>query len=45
MRSLDGVKKGDEPLRRAMERCGVIVERAPEGMAKNKQNTTIWHKK
>lgn len=44
-KGLDGPKKGEEPLRRATERCGVIIERAPEGMSRRKQNVTRWQKR
>ena len=42
---LDGPRKGEMPTKAAIERCGVIVERAPEGMARRKQNATNWDKK
>ena len=42
---LDGPKKGEEPMRKAFERCGVIVERAPNGMSRRRHNATYWHKR
>lgn len=44
-KGLDGPKKGEEPLRKALESCGVAIKRAPEGMGRKKQNTTHWHKR
>ena len=44
-RGLDGPMKGEELMKKASKRCGVIVERAPEGMSRRKQNTTSWHRK
>ena len=32
-------------MKAAIEKCGVIVERAPEGMARRKQNVTCWDRK
>ncbi|KAL8792113.1 MAG: hypothetical protein Q9195_005288 [Heterodermia aff. obscurata] len=42
---LDGPKKGEIPMKAAIEKCGAIVERAPEGMARQKQNATLWDRK
>ena len=42
---LNGPRKGEMPMKAAIERCGVIVERAPEGMARRKQNVTGWDRK
>lgn len=42
---LDGPRKGEMPMKAAIERCGVVVERAPEGMARRKQNATHWDRK
>ena len=42
---LDGPKKGEMPTKAAIEKCGAIVERAPEGMARRKQNATFWDRK
>ena len=42
---LDGPKKGEMPAKAAIEKCGAIVERAPEGMARRKQNATFWDRK
>ena len=42
---LDGPKKGQMPMKAAIEKCGVVVERAPEGMARRKQNATCWDRK
>ena len=44
-KGLNGPKKGEMPMKAALEKCGVIVERAPEGMARRKQNETGWDKK
>ena len=44
-KGLDGPKKGEMPMKAAIERCGVIVERAPEGMARRRQNVTQWDRK
>lgn len=37
--------KGEVPLKAALERCGVIIARAPKGMTRNRQNGTKWVKK
>ena len=44
-RGLNGPKKGEMPMKAAIEKCGVIVEQAPEGMARRKQNATYWDRK
>ena len=44
-KGLDGPKKGEEPMRKAAERCGVIIERAPDGMSRRRHNGTRWHRK
>lgn len=44
-KGLDGPKKGEESMRKAAERCGVIIERAPDGMSRRRHNATHWHKK
>jgi hypothetical protein len=36
--------KEDTPLAKAMERAGVIVDTAPKGMKRNKDNSTNWSK-
>ena len=38
------LSKENTPLARAMERTGVIVDIAPKGMKRNKDNTTNWSK-
>ena len=37
--------KGETQLHAAIERCGVIVAKAPKGMTRSKQNETICSKK
>lgn len=44
-KGLDGPKKGEEPMRKAAERCGVIIARAPDGMSRRRNNATHWYKK
>ena len=44
-KGLDGPRKGEVPMKAAIEKCGAIVERAPEGMARRKQNATCWDRK
>lgn len=41
----NGPMKGEVRLRDAMEKCGVIVRKAPTGMARAKQNKTFWNPK
>lgn len=38
-------QKGESKLETALERCGVIVVKAPKGMTRNKQNDTRVSKK
>lgn len=40
-----GPQKGEVNVQRAIERTGVIVDRAPKGMVRSKENRTHWHKK
>lgn len=40
-----GPKKGEAQLGAALEACGVVVRKAPAGMARGKQNATHWVKK
>ncbi|MCJ1404449.1 hypothetical protein MMC11_007674 [Xylographa trunciseda] len=40
----DGPMKGEVNLRQALEKSGVVVERAPVGMKRNLQNKTSWSK-
>ena len=40
----DTLVKGEVNLKAALERCGVIVARAPKGMSRNKRNGTRWLK-
>ncbi len=44
-KGLSGPMKGETQLRSAIERCKAIVDRAPKGMARAKQNKTKWQKK
>ncbi len=37
--------KGETQFNAAIERCGVLVEKAPKGMTRSKQNETICSKK
>ncbi len=37
--------KGEAALEAAIEKCGVIVVKAPKGMSRAKQNKTHWSKK
>ena len=41
----DGPVKGEVQLQRAIERCGVTIEKAPVGMSRNTNNKTNWNKK
>lgn len=38
-------EKGELNVKTALERCGVIVARAPKGMSRSKQNATQWAKR
>ena len=40
----DGPVKGETNLKSALERCSVIVARAPKGMSRSKANATRWTK-
>ncbi|MCJ1252198.1 hypothetical protein MMC24_000002 [Lignoscripta atroalba] len=40
-----GPKKGEVNMRNATEKAGVIIQRAPKGMSRSKQNKTQWSKK
>ncbi|MCJ1433401.1 hypothetical protein MMC27_002761 [Xylographa pallens] len=40
----DGPLKGEVNLRQALEKSGVVVERAPAGMKRSLQNKTSWNK-
>ncbi len=44
-RGLSGPVKGETQMRTALQEYGVVVQRAPKGMARAKQNRTQWHKK
>lgn len=37
-----GPMKGEVNRRKALDRCGVIVDRAPPGMSRSRQNQTSW---
>ena len=37
--------KGETQFNSALERCGVIIAKAPKGMTRSKQNQTICSKK
>jgi len=37
--------KGETQMQTAMERCKVVIDKAPKGMARAKQNKTKWYKK
>ena len=37
--------KGETKFKAALERCGVIVTKAPKGMTRSKQNGTICSRK
>lgn len=37
--------KGEKALENALEKCGVVVSRAPRGMSRSKMNATKWKKK
>ncbi|KAI4118774.1 MAG: hypothetical protein LQ345_001234 [Seirophora villosa] len=37
--------KGEVSLENAIKRCRVVVDRAPKGMSRQRQNTTYWDKK
>ncbi|KAI9753401.1 MAG: hypothetical protein M4579_005173 [Chaenotheca gracillima] len=38
-------RKGELNVLQAIERCGVVVEKAPRGMQRQKSNNTHWNKK
>ncbi|KAI9875769.1 MAG: hypothetical protein M1830_008015 [Pleopsidium flavum] len=40
-----GPQKGEVNVQKGIERTGVIVDRAPKGMGRSKDNRTHWHKK
>lgn len=40
-----GPQKGEVNVQKAIERTGVIVDRAPKGMVRSRENKTHWHKK
>ncbi|MCJ1391361.1 hypothetical protein MMC18_004224 [Xylographa bjoerkii] len=40
----DGPMKGEVNLRQALDKSGVIIERAPVGMKRSLQNKTSWNK-
>lgn len=37
--------KGEIPLENAIKQCRVVVDKAPKGMSRQKQNATHWDKK
>ena len=39
------MKKGESQLEAALERCGVVVAKAPKGMTRSKQNETLVTKR
>ncbi|MCJ1301112.1 hypothetical protein MMC08_003911 [Hypocenomyce scalaris] len=41
----NGPMKGEVNVQKALERMGVVVDRAPKGMTRSKENLTHWHKK
>ena len=41
----NGPMKGEVNVQKALERMGVIIDRAPKGMTRSKENLTHWHKK
>lgn len=44
-RGLRGPPKGGIPLEAAIKRCRVVIDRAPDGMSRRKQNRTHWSRK
>ena len=38
-------EKGEVNLKKALEKCGAIVMKAPKGMSRSKQNETHWDKR
>lgn len=40
-----GFARGEVQMQKAIQRGGVIVDRAPKGMTRSKENSTKWHKK
>ncbi|KAL9041880.1 MAG: hypothetical protein Q9214_003958 [Letrouitia sp. 1 TL-2023] len=44
-RGLKGPPKGGIPLEAAIKRCRVVIDRAPDGMSRRKQNRTHWSRK
>lgn len=41
----DGPAKGELQLQKAIDRCGVVIEKAPAGMSRSINNKTSWNKK
>ncbi|KAL9609271.1 MAG: hypothetical protein Q9167_005940 [Letrouitia subvulpina] len=44
-RGLKRPPKGEIPLEAAIKRCRVVIDRAPDGMSRHKQNQTHWSRK
>lgn len=44
-RGKNGPMKGEIQVKEAIEKCKVVIDRAPKGMARGKQNKTQWDKK
>ena len=38
-------RRGEVHLQNAIEKCGVVIARAPKGMTRSNQNETSWAKK
>jgi len=41
----EGPAKGEVQLQKAIEKCGVVIEKAPVGMSRSMNNKTSWNKK
>ena len=39
------LSKGELPLQNALKQCRIVVDRAPKGMSRQKQNETRWDRK
>lgn len=40
-----GSVKGEVPMQRTFQKVGVVIDRAPKGMTRSKENSTKWHQK
>ena len=45
LRQRNGPGRGEVNLRKAVEACGVVIHRAPQGIKRSRENNTSWNKK